>query len=198
MTNVKMALALVASVLVADTEARADNTGGQFAVEGAGTLTCATFIEARADRGSAEYQRFIGFIEGYVSAANRYEPDTFDLTPWHNAAAFDLIFDNHCSDHPDDTVVSVVQRMVGALRPVRITDYSPMVEVGNGSNKAIVYRATLQRSQAALREAALYDGPEDGAYSPQLRDALLAFQKDKSLVATGVPDPATLWTLLNP
>ncbi|WFL75952.1 peptidoglycan-binding domain-containing protein [Altererythrobacter arenosus] len=178
--------------------AQAEDEEKQFAVEGAGRLDCATFTKARVDKGSAEFQRFIGFVEGYLSAANRYEPNTFDLSPWHNAAAFDLILEKHCNENPQEALVSVVQKMVGALRPVRVAEFSPMVEVGSGENRAFVYETILRRAQAVLRTRGLYSGAEDGKYSPQMRDALLTFQKNSDLYATGVPDPATLWTLLNP
>ncbi len=190
--------AIAAALLTHTAAANAENTSGQFAVEGPGQLTCNAFTRARADKGSAEFQRLIGYVEGYLSAANRYEPNTFDLSPWHNAAAFDLILEKHCADNPQDTMVGVVQKMVSALRPIRITEYSPMVEVGAGENRAFVYRAILRRTQAALKSRGFYAGAEDGSYSPQMRDALMAFQKKADLFATGVPDPATLWTLLNP
>ena len=191
--------ALTAVVTIAGGQpAAAENGSRQFAVEGSGRLDCAIFIAARGDKGSAEYHRLIGFVEGYLSAANRYEPNTFDLSPWHNAAAFDLILSKHCTDHPEDLIVSVVQKMVGALRPVRVAEFSPLVEGGTGENRAFVQEAILKRAQAALRARGLYDGAEDGVFSPSMRDALIAFQRSANLYETGVPDPATLWTLLNP
>lgn len=190
---------LVGTILaVSAATARANDGNNQFAVEGPGRLDCATFTRARADKGSAEYQRMIGFIEGYLSAANRYEPNTFDLSPWHNAAAFDLILEKHCSEKPEDVMVAVVQKMVGALRPLRVASFSPLVEVGTGENRAFVYETILRRTQAALRSRGLFDGEEDGKFSPKMRDALLAYQRRADLYETGVPDPATLWTLLNP
>lgn len=195
------ALIVVSVVAVAYTgspPAHAENGSNQFAVEGSGRLDCATFIAARNDKGSGEYQRLIGFVEGYLSAANRYEPNTFDLSPWHNAAAFDLILGKHCTENPGDLIVSVVQKMVGAFRPVRVAEFSPLVEVGAGENRAFVYQTILKRAQAALGARGLYKGAEDGVFSPQMRDALIAFQRSAKLYETGVPDPATLWTLLNP
>lgn len=170
----------------------------QFAVEGAGRMECSAFMAAHSDKGSADYQRLMGFIEGYLSAANRYERDTFDLTPWHNAVAFDIIVGGYCKDHPKETLVSVVQRMVIAFRPIRVAKFSPLVEVGDMDHRAFVYEAILRRSQAALRRRGLYDGPEDGIYGPRLRDAFASFQRSRKLEPTGVPDPATLWMLLNP
>lgn len=196
----RIATLLIGSMLIlsASGAARANDGNNHFAVEGAGRLDCATFTRARVDKGSAEYQRMIGFVEGYLSAANRYEPNTFDLSPWHNAAAFDLILEKHCSEHPEDLMVAVVQKMVGALRPLRVAQFSPLVEVGAGENRAFVYETILRRTQAALRSRGLYDGEEDGKFSPKMRDALLAYQRSSDLYETGVPDPATLWTLLNP
>lgn len=176
----------------------AEASQNSFAVEGAGSLTCTAFLSARDKKTSPQYQRIMGFVEGYLSAANRYEPNTFDLTPWHNATAFDMILTSHCAEHGDDTLVSIVQRMVTGLRPIRVAQYSPMIEVGDGTHRTIVYEAILRRSQAALRRRGLYAGEETGKFSPEMRTALLAFQQKSSLALTGVPDPATLWTLLNP
>lgn len=178
--------------------ARAQEETRQFAVEGVGNLTCARFTQARADRSSDEYQRMIGFTEGYLSAANLYEPNTFDLTPWHNAAAFDLILENHCVEHPEDTLVSVTQRMVSGFRPLRIARFSQLLEVGAGQNRAFVYETVLRRAQAALQILGHYSGPENGQFSAELAEAFRHFQEEKGLNPTGVPDAATLWTLLNP
>ncbi len=171
---------------------------GAFAVEGAGRVDCAAFMSARANKSSPEYQRIIGFLEGYLSAANRYEPNTFDLTPWHNATAFDIILNSHCSEHSQDTVISVVMRMVNGLKPFRIAQFSPMVEVGDDTHRTYVYEAILNRAQAALKTRGLYEGEESGSFTPEMRDALREFQRQSSLDATGIPDPATLWRLLNP
>lgn len=191
-----MALGLMAAAPLSG--AAAQDNPRQFAVEGAGMLTCARFVEARADTTSPDYQRMIGFIEGYLSAANLYEPDTFDLTPWHNAAALDMIVENHCAQHPEDRLVGVTQRMVGGLRPFRVARFSNMLEVGDGQNRAFVYETILRRAQAALQLRGLYSGPEDGTFTPALRQAFREFQRSVGLDATGVPDPATLWKLLNP
>lgn len=192
-----LAIGLMAAATLSAAAAAQDNPR-QFAVEGAGMLTCARFVEARSDTTSPDYQRMIGFIEGYLSAANLYEQDTFDLTPWHNAAALDMIVENHCAQHPEDRLVGVTQRMVGGLRPFRVARFSEMLEVGDGQNRAFVYDTILRRAQAALQLRGLYSGPEDGTYTPALRQAFRDFQRSVGLDATGVPDPATLWKLLNP
>lgn len=181
-------------------EVRAEDASGtgRFAVEGPGNLDCNAFIKARQDRSSPEYQRFIGYAEGYLSAANRYEPRTFDLSPWHNATAFDLIITGHCEDHGTDLFANVLQLMVSSFRPLRIAKFSPLLEVGDGQYKALVYEAILKRSQAALSQLGYYAGPENAQFTPELRESFLRFQRDRELVETGIPDAVTLWTLLNP
>lgn len=194
----KWILAAFATASLSTTLSAAEPTENSFAVEGAGGVNCAAFILARQDKSSTEYQRMIGFVEGYLSAANRYEPNTFDLTPWHNAAGLDIILNSHCTEHKEDTLVNVVQRMVPGLRPIRVAQFSPIVEIGDDPHRTYVYEAILRRAQAALKSRGLYSGDENGKFSSEMRAALKAFQLQRSLTETGMPDHATLWTLLNP
>lgn len=169
-----------------------------FAVEEYGRVSCQQFIAARAQRTAPAYNRIMGFVQGYLTAANRYEPDTFDLSPWHNAAAFDLILEKHCSAQPNEPLVVVLQKMVGAFRPMRVAKASAMVKVSNDKGTAYVYDTVLRRSETYLKARGFYAGPINGADSPALREAFAKFQQDKGFTPTGIPDPATLWTLLNP
>lgn len=190
------ALMVFGAVLVEP--AFAEDANHQFAVEGGGRSTCQAFLNARKDENSPEYKRLIGFVEGYLTAANRYEPNTFDLSPWHNEAAFGLILEKHCNDNLEETLVGTLQKLTISFRPIRIAQFSRMFQVGDGEHKALVYETIMQRAQAFVKGRGLYTGKEDGAYSPAMRDALKQFQIQQKLPATGVPDSATLWTLLNP
>jgi hypothetical protein len=174
------------------------NSAEQFAVEGSGRIGCTQFNTAYKNQESAEYQRIIGFVDGYLTAANRYEPNTFDLSPWHNGVAFGLILNKHCGDHPEDTLVSTLQRMVTSFLPIRLAKFSQLVEVGDDKYKTVVYDAILRRAQSVLKMRGLYQGEEDGKFTPVLREAFRRFQEQNGLTPTGIPDPATLWTLLNP
>lgn len=195
----RLAFALLSvSLIVAAGPASANNKSGQFAVEGSGRATCVNFTAARANKTSAPYERMIGFVEGYMTAANRYEANTFDLSPWHNAEAFALILDHHCKSNPNDSLATGVQKMVASFQPIRLAEFSQLVEVGDGKNKTFVYEAILRRAQAALKRRGLYAGQENGRYSSELRLSLVKFQQSAKLQPSGLPDPATLWTLLNP
>lgn len=196
--------ALVAVLLAAPVAA--ENT--QFAIEEYGRVSCEQFATARLNKEGASYARIMGFVQGYMTAANRYEPDTFDLSPWHNAPAFDLILDKHCKDKPKDTLVTTLQLMVSSMRPLRVAKPSPLVKVSDGQNYMLVYEAILRRSEMVLRARNYLISPTPAAatdepagpyvFKPELREAFRKYQHDKGLPATGMPDTATLWTLLNP
>lgn len=188
------ALFAVASQSVQSSASTAD---GVFAVEESGRMPCPAFVAARAANNAA-YERALGFVEGYLSAANRYEPNTFDLAPWQNAAAYGMILDAHCKKQASDTLGLAVQRLVGALQPMRLATPSKLIEVGDGQRKVILYEMILKRAQSALARRGLYQGAATGQFDQPTRTALATFQKSVALDQTGLPDPATLWMLLNP
>lgn len=183
--------------LVGLPQARAETTDNHFAVEDAGRTMCARYIEARGSN-PAQAARYLGFIEGYLTAANRYEPNTFDLTPWHTPEAFALILDQHCEQAPDESLAMVAQRLVVSMMPHRLASKSELVEVKAGDNRAIVYEKIIWRAQNQLSRHGLYQGEADGKDSPKFRAALTRFQEIAKLDPSGVPDVATLWILLNP
>lgn len=177
--------------------AGAGTKSGQFAVEDAGRLSCSAYSKARVARGT-DQDRMVGFVEGYLTAANRYEPETFDLTPWHNHIALAMILDQHCRKNPSDSLVAASQKIVIAMKPQRLSDFSKLLEIKDGKERTIVYQTILERAQTELAKKKLYKGAPDGRYSPELKVALQNFQRTAKLPASGMPDPATLWALLNP
>jgi putative peptidoglycan binding protein len=186
-----------AAVVAVPSGASASTKDGKFAIESTGRTACSAFTAASAKKNEAHH-RYVGFIEGYLTAANKYEPNTFDLTPWHTTAALALILENHCKKNPTDTLAMAAQRMVAAMAPVRLANFSDLLEVGQGDRKTYVYTQILKRSQTALAGKGLYHGQADGKFSPEYRTALTQFQTLAKLEPTGLPDTATLWVLLNP
>ena len=49
----------------------ASDNKGNFAVKGIGTLSCEKFVNAKDTKDSA-YMHFGGWIEGYISASNKF------------------------------------------------------------------------------------------------------------------------------
>ncbi|PWG02122.1 peptidoglycan-binding domain-containing protein [Sphingosinicella humi] len=197
--NGGLTLAICLGLLGWASAARAGTQDGVFAVEEAGRALCPAFVKARAEKSEA-YARYVGFIEGYLTAANRYEPNTFDLTPWHNANAFALILYKHCQKEKNakDALAMVAQKLVLAMKPFRLADFSKMVEVGAGADNALLYETVLKRAQTELSRKGLYHGEVDGKFSAETKAALTEFQRLAKLQPNGIPDAATLWVLLNP
>ena len=190
-------LLLCIGLLAYASAADASTKDGQFAVEEGGRVSCPTFTKASATKNDA-FHRYVGFVEGYLTAANRYEPNTFDLTPWHTPAALALILDTHCKKNPKDNLAMAAQRLVIAMAPVRLATYSNLVAVGEADKKTYVYSTILKRAQSELARRGLFRGEANGQYTPETRTALSQFQTLAKLDPTGIPDTATLWVLLNP
>ena len=175
----------------------AADASGRFAVERIGQVTCGSFSVAKTARNPA-YDSMLDFAEGYLTAANRYEPNTFDLSPWHTKGGLGIILNGYCHAHGSDHFVAALEKLVTAMRPIRLAEYSPSISFVAGSKQADAYQAILKRAQSVLHRQGRFSGAEDGRDSPQFRDALRAFQVSAKLEPTGLPDSATLWELLNP
>lgn len=197
---VAMAVAAFVALTIQAWPAAAGTKDGKFAIEESGRATCGDFIKAR-DTKSPNYSRFIGFIDGYLTAANRYEPNTFDIAPWGNSRGYALILSQYCGDASRKTelLAIVAQRMVAQMAPNRLAEFSPLVAINAGGKlPLVVYETVLKRGQAALKSRKLYAGPIDGKFTPEVKTALEAFQKTAKIEPTGLPDSATMWALLNP
>ncbi len=177
--------------------ASAAGSDGQFAVKGLGIAPCSQFIEARVAEGQ-ELSRYLGWLEGYFTATNRYEPDTFDMMPWGPTAMLELVVANHCVSNPDDRFVVAAQLSVEALRKARLVSRSDSVSAGTDEQEVVVYGTILRRAQVELAARGFYEGEPDGAYGPATYKALTSFQTDVGLDVTGLPDPSTVWLLLRP
>ena len=209
---VRGTIRILAALAAALSSVPAAAQNAEFAVEEYGRVSCAQFNTAHLNKEGVAYARIMGFVQGYLTAANRYETDTFDLSPWHNAPAFDLILDKRCKDRPKDTLIATLQLMVSSFRPLRVAKPSPMVKVSDGKGGyMLVYDTILRRAEAVLKARGLLGAaritpaaatmggkPVAYDYSPEVREAFRKYQEAKGLDQTGMPDTASLWLLLNP
>ena len=170
---------------------------GQFAIKGIGIQTCRQFANARA-AGSEAYVHFRGWLEGFLTAVNRYEPETYDAAPWGTTEVLAVIIDNHCKKNPDDRFVAAVQKLTITLKEDRLKESSPRLVVTVDGRTARVYEDLLRRIQIQLAELGLYDGTVDGQFGPKTQEAIAIFQVSEGLKGTGVPDPLTVWKLVRP
>ena len=146
---------------------------------------------------SPEYFQFGGWINGYLSATNRYEQQTFDVAPWQSTGLLAAWLERFCENDPDVPFVRAVTMMVNALGKTRLTTQSDRIEVRVDDKTVYLYESTLRRVQERLVERGHYEGAPTGQFDPPTEAALQAFQREAGLQPTGLPDQATLAKLLD-
>jgi hypothetical protein len=211
------ALSAVIAVPFALDATRAATSKGEFAIEGAGLATCSAFVEARKSRGefkqqaetktqaSADavggvdaYARFIGWIEGYLTATNRYMGDTFDIAPWQTPEMYGVIIGDHCQKNPDERLYSVVMKVVTTLSQERMKEPSEQVSLSINGRGFLMYTEVIRRMQDALRKQGVYPGQVNGVWDKETQLGVAGYQAAVGLQDTGLPDPLTLWLLFSP
>ena len=167
---------------------------GNFAVKSVGMAKCSQFVEEKA-KDAEGHSLFLGWMDGYISGANQFNSQTYDLIPWGNSLFLGALLESHCKQNPDEYFYVAVNRLAGNWLPLRIKQQSPVVEAGEGEQHVAVYQEIMQKLQGLLRQDNFYQGPIDGAYSDNLKAALEAYQQSAGLKVTGLPDFLTLQTL---
>ncbi|WP_169747392.1 peptidoglycan-binding domain-containing protein [Belnapia moabensis] len=175
--------------------ARAADAQGQFALEGGGGAKCSAFVEAH-DKRSPEVQLFLGWIDGYVTAANQLTPETFDLTPWQTGALLLDFAANYCRREPEHPFALAVSRVLGSLAPDRLRAPSTTVALQSGTRTVNLYEEVVRRAQQALSRRGYDVGTVDGAYGAKTRAAVEKFQTENRIEANGLLDQRTLFALL--
>jgi Putative peptidoglycan binding domain len=187
-------LALCGLLFYASAAFAADDRGS-FAMKGAGFLTCKKFVAER-EKKSNIYYMIGGWLDGYITAYNKYVDDTYDITSFESLELLLRLMQNHCQSNPNDRLYPVINSIVETLNPARLQRGSPRVEIRVSDRKTVLYRETIRRIQTELTRRGLYKGALDGRFTDATRSALIAFQSDINFTTTGFPDQATLWRLL--
>lgn len=174
---------------------RAADENNQFAIKGIGLSSCENFVEARKTQ-SPQYFQFGGWMNGYLSAVNRYEQNTFDVVSWQSTGLLAGWLAAFCQSNPDVPFVRAVAMMVNTLGKERLTTRSEQVEAEAGNVTVYIYESVLSQVQERLSKSGHFQGPVTGKFDNQTRQALEGFQRETGLDPTGVPDQATLAQLL--
>lgn len=193
----RLATAALAAACLWSAVARGASQDGQFAVKGIGIQGCAEFTKAYAERSRGAFV-FAGWLDGYISAFNRLQPNTFDAVPWQSTNLLLALIKNHCATKPRERLFTVVQALLGVFSGQSLTATSPSVEAKAGGKKVSLYREVLRQAQQALAAAGDYSGKPDGMFGPKTKAAFEAFQERSGLPKTGLPNQETLYRLLAP
>jgi hypothetical protein len=182
-------------LLFAASSAFAADANSRFALRGVGLTSCEQFLKAMQ-----EHKENVlvagGWIEGYVTAVNKFTPDTFDMAPWQSTQALLGLVSRNCERNPQAGFFQIVDSMMKFLMPARLTAQSERVLVESGSTKFYVYQKTMKDIQEKLISLGYLKGGADGQFGPQTKSALEAYQKAQQIEVTGLPDQSTLFKLL--
>ncbi len=167
---------------------------GRFAVRNAGMVTCQSFVDEKVKK-SAKFNLYMGWIDGYISAANQFTKDTYDLIPWGNTVFLAALLENHCKKNPEQRFYIAVNKLTGAMLQQRLKTQSKLIETSHKGKKSYIYRSTLQKVQEHLQNRDLYKGKVDGNFNTETRKSLESYQKSQNIAITGLPDQITLYKI---
>lgn len=176
--------------------AYAADENGFFMVKGAGTTKCADFNAALKDIGP-ELVSYGGWIEGYLSAMNRYENGIYDLSAWRSTELLIAALARFCGQNPEigfhDAFVGMSQQMHSSA----VVNKSPIKVAEGEKGSVVLYAETIRRIQLRLQQRGFFSDEVSGEWNEMTRHSLARFQKRYGLEAHGLPDQMTLARLLH-
>lgn len=187
-------LVLAVSLAIAAASAHCADARSKYSVRGSGLLTCAHFVQARKTRSNA-YYAFAGWIDGFVTARNQQQENTYDVLSFESLELLMLLINQHCEKHPNDHFFSVVNSLLERRQGDRLVEESPILKVQVGKRTALHYVETIIRLQKKLGALGYFHGTVTGGYGDDVKRAVAAYQKDHGMKPTGFPDQTTLWRI---
>lgn len=186
--------ALAISLCLGVPAAYAASPDGTYVSKGAGPQTCAVFVAER-EKQSPDYDRFLGWIEGYVTHYNKVTQDTTDILSWQRIELVAFLLNNFCNGNPNSRFDVAAETLLASLHPSRLRTVSEVVEIPGSTPPQQIYKVVVQRIQQTLTERGFYAGNIDGDYGPATIEAVKKFQTSEKREPTGVADQVTLLLL---
>lgn len=167
---------------------------GKYAVKGAGKRTCSNFTQAVESK-STDYYLFGGWLEGYLSAYNQFQPQNFDITPWQTTELMLTLLTQHCKTNPETKFLTAVNSLIKTLFPIRLDQENNLVKVQVGKLESYYYQEIILRAKKRLELLGYLDKAINGNFTDTDALAFENYQKAMGLKVTGIPDQKTLVTL---
>lgn len=190
----KRCVLIAAMCLLINSELFAADADGRFAAKGAGRKTCSEFITAH-DSKSREYYLYGGWLEGYISAYNGFQDDSYDITPWQTTELMLLLLKHHCGKNPESRFLTAVNSFFKLIFADRLVKENPLVKISVNNTESYYYSEILIRAKTRLQKMGFLQGEVDDDFDDQDVAAFAAYQKTFGLKETGIPDQYTLANL---
>lgn len=175
----------------------AADVDGVYSVEGIGVTGCASFIESVSQKNN-KYYIYAGWLEGHLTAQNRLQNNTFDISPWQSTELLLKIIESICVKNPELKFYQVVDVIVAGLLKQKLDSASEFKNVGSLDNPLVLQAEVIKRIQQVLTNKGFNVGPIDGAYGGSSQAAMKSFQSSRGLGVTGLPDQISLFELFKP
>lgn len=188
-------LCLTTALTLAGLSAQAADSQDRYAAHGLGRLPCERFVEI-CEKGSDQCRLTGTWIEGYLTAYNALQDNTFDILPWQQPELVAEGAFNLCRRNPKAALVEAVTEVVRVLHPRRIEAAAERTQIGEGRGAVFLYRQTVRELQERLIETGHLKGAADGAFGPGTKGAVESFQRAVGIEPTGIPDQRTMIALL--
>lgn len=194
----KLICALTIAAQLAHPAVAAD-TNGDFAIRGAGRISCAEVIDSLATKDQQRLTILATWVEGYITAQNQLQNATFDATPWQTTELIMALAGQACQQRGNDTLfMDVIGRLVSEMRPLRLAERSELVTLNFGDAAQVHYQTTVERARARL-EVLGYTFTQDGILGPaaldELSNNISQYQETTGLPVSGQLDQNTLLSL---
>ena len=177
---------------------QAADSSGDFAIRGVGRISCKELSDA-VDKKDKQRLSFFGtWLEGYISAANQFSEDTFDVTPWQTTELLLALLGRACAQHQDRNFMAVAGRLIAEMQPLRLTERSPVLKLQTADNVQVQYKEIVERVRTRLIELG-YTFEVEGIIGEkaleELRANVRAYQEGHRLPPSGELDQHTLLNL---
>lgn len=161
---------------------------------GRGLAPCSALTEAYRQEAPERFL-FAGWLNGYLTALQQADPETFDLAPWQPTNFLVRYTLRYCAENPDQPFIAAAT-LANALREHRLTAPSDPILLQAEGRTGRYYQETLRQVEARLNALGLANVKADGTFDAESYKALKAFQRQNGLEETGLPDLKTLLKLL--
>ncbi|MEE1672597.1 peptidoglycan-binding domain-containing protein [Agarivorans aestuarii] len=173
----------------------AADDSGKFAAKGAARKSCSDFTQS-AQQKNSDYLLYGGWLEGYVTSYNQFQPSNYDVVPWQTTELLLALLQRHCKANPDIKYLDAVNSLIKTVFPIRLEKESPLVKVSVADKNSYYYVEILQRAKQRLKFLGYYNTAVDGSvFTPLDVEVFVKYQKDLGIPQTGIPDQFTLSNL---
>lgn len=187
--------ALFAAAGLSGHAAWAADEQGNFGLRGYGGRTCETYLGEIPDAGHAA--NYGSWLMGYATARNRLQSGTFDILPFPDGTVILRAVTAVCGDQPQLTVEQAADEVIRATERLQQASPSEIVTITLDGRTLQIRQNALAAIQQRLSDRGLYSGSADGRWNEATETAVKEFQLREKIIASGLPDLATLIRALN-